>query len=232
VPTTVSEVIAENLGPLPENAVVIDMGCGSGFFSVLAAKKGAKKVYGVDIMPDAVALTEKNLARNGIPKGRVEVFCGNLFDPLENIKADLVIIDVPGIACRLARLSPWYPVPIAVASEDGSEPTTSALLHGRDHLLPGGSIIFPLLSLADNGRIFEIAQRIFDNNVKLLQQKLLPVTAQLQIALDQCPHLLANNVVSLVHRNRKKYWVFQIYQGQLRPVESESNECVLEERSN
>jgi methylase of polypeptide subunit release factors len=126
VPTTVSEVLAEQLTELPKAIAVIDMGCGSGFFAVLSAKLGAARIFAVDVTAQAVELTKKNLIRNGIAE-KAEVFCGNLFEPLKGIKVQQIILDVSGVAARLARSTPWYPVAIASASEDGTEPTISAL---------------------------------------------------------------------------------------------------------
>jgi len=68
VPTTVSEVMAQYLSAMPKETVVIDMGCGSGFFAVLAARLGAIKVYAVDVTVDAVELTKKILSAIGSPR--------------------------------------------------------------------------------------------------------------------------------------------------------------------
>ena len=43
VPTTTSELIAEQFGSCA-GETVIDLGCGSGFFAVLAAKMGATRL--------------------------------------------------------------------------------------------------------------------------------------------------------------------------------------------
>lgn len=212
VPTTVSEVMAKNLGELPERAVVIDMGCGSGFFSVLTAKMGASKVYAVDVMPQAVELTKRNLARNGIAEV-AEVYCGSLFDPIKEIKADLILIDVSGIAAKLARHTLWYPDPIATASEDGAEPTVSALKQGRDHLRPGGRLVFPFGSLANEQRILEAAREVFQNNLRSISEKLLPVSQQLRGAFDQCQDLVDKGFVSLVERRGKQYWLLHVYEA-------------------
>lgn len=214
VPTTVSEVIAEQLTELPKETVVIDMGCGSGFFAVLAAKLGAAKIYAVDVTSQAVELTNKNLTRNGIAE-KAEVFCGNLFEPLKGIKAQQIILDVSGVAARLARSTPWYPEAIVSASEDGSEPTISALSQGREHLLPGGKLIFPCGTLAHESRIIEAAKELFQNNLRPLSEKLIPVTQQLREAFDQCQDLLEKGWVSLVERRGKKYWLLHIYEGQV-----------------
>jgi len=123
VPTTTSQCLAEALDIQP-GEIVIDLGCGSGFLSILAAKRGASKVYAVDIMPQAVALTLRNARRNGV-ESRIEVFTGSLFEPLPGVQANLVIDDVSGIAEEAARATPWYPPPIPSGGPDGAESTVS-----------------------------------------------------------------------------------------------------------
>src|SRR3989304_2616173 len=214
VPTTVSDIMAKNIGTLPEKAVVIYMGCGSGILSVLAAKMGASKIYAVDVMPKAVELTKRNAERNGVAD-RVEASCGPLFEPLKEIKADLILIDVSGIAAKLARHTPWYPAAIATASEDGSEPTVSALKQGRDHLRPGGRLIFPFGSLANEKKIMEVAREIFNNNLRSLSEKLLPINQQLKAAFDQCQDLIEKGFVSLVERRGKLYWLLHVYEASI-----------------
>jgi methylase of polypeptide subunit release factors len=173
---------------------------------------GAAKVYAVDIMPEAVELTKRNVALNGVAD-RVKVFCGNLFNPIQDVKANLIIVDVSGIAEKLARHTPWYPDPIATASEDGTEPTVSVLKQGRDHLLPGGRIIFPFGSLANEKRILEVAQQVFEKNLRSLSEKLLPVTQQLKVAFDQCQDLIEKGFVYVVERRGKKYWLLRVYEA-------------------
>lgn len=57
--------------------------------------RGASKVYAVDIMPQAVALTRRNAKRDGVGS-RIEAFTGSLFEPLPGVRSD-VIVDVDPI---------------------------------------------------------------------------------------------------------------------------------------
>lgn len=69
--------------------VFVDVGCGDGFFSILAAKKVGDKgrVYAVDIDPKAIEKLKKNAEVEGLPNivtvvGRAEdtVFCDQCAD--------------------------------------------------------------------------------------------------------------------------------------------------------
>ncbi|MBA2410129.1 MAG: 50S ribosomal protein L11 methyltransferase [Gammaproteobacteria bacterium] len=50
----------------PRDREVIDYGCGSGILGLAALKLGARRVYAVDIDPQALVATRDNAARNGI----------------------------------------------------------------------------------------------------------------------------------------------------------------------
>jgi ribosomal protein L11 methyltransferase len=64
---------------------VLDMGCGSGVLSILAVRCGAERVLAIDRSPDAVAVTQHNVERNGAKSSVVvhhgnTVTAGELFD--------------------------------------------------------------------------------------------------------------------------------------------------------
>ncbi|MDR2812288.1 MAG: 50S ribosomal protein L11 methyltransferase [Puniceicoccales bacterium] len=71
---------------------VIDVGCGSGILSIAAAKLGFKTVYGFDIDPDAVRISEKNAAENGVPSIKFEV--AGINEGILGRRADLIVANV------------------------------------------------------------------------------------------------------------------------------------------
>ncbi len=86
---------------------VLDMGCGSGIFSIIAASRRAS-VISVDLNERAVEATIKNAKENQLEHS-VTTFHGNLFDPLSgNSRFDLMLFnppfypDDPGSASELA----------------------------------------------------------------------------------------------------------------------------------
>lgn len=54
---------------LPQDASVLDYGCGSGILAIAAKKLGARTVTGVDIDPQAVQAASDNAARNSVDAG-------------------------------------------------------------------------------------------------------------------------------------------------------------------
>lgn len=67
-PTTrlVLATLPDLLGPPGSPPAVLDVGCGSGILSVAAARLGAADVLGIDIDPEAPAVTAVNARRNGV----------------------------------------------------------------------------------------------------------------------------------------------------------------------
>ena len=66
--------------PIVAGTRFCDMGCGTGYLSVLAAEKGAN-VTAVDLNKDAAKNTVLNVDRYGV-SDTVEVLCGDLFEPI------------------------------------------------------------------------------------------------------------------------------------------------------
>ncbi|MFC0110068.1 methyltransferase [Kibdelosporangium aridum] len=55
-----------DLIPFGEMSAFLEMGCGTGIMSVLAALAGTKRVLGLDLNPNAVRNTEMNAKRHGV----------------------------------------------------------------------------------------------------------------------------------------------------------------------
>ena len=89
--------------------VVWDMYCGIGTISLFLAQK-AKKVYGVEIVPQAIEDARRNAKINGLDN--VEFFCGAAEDVVpekyaenkDGMKADIVVVDPPRKGCDVKLL--------------------------------------------------------------------------------------------------------------------------------
>lgn len=86
--------------------VVIDAYCGIGTISLLLAKK-AKKVYGVEIVPEAISDAKKNAALNGITNAEFVVGAAEKVMPwwtAQGLKPDVIVVDPPRKGCDGAFL--------------------------------------------------------------------------------------------------------------------------------
>ena len=82
---------------------VLDYGCGSGILAVAAAKLGARKVWAVDIDPQALLASDDNADQNGV-EDRIELAL-----PAElpaELSVDIVLANI--LAGVLVRLAPEF----------------------------------------------------------------------------------------------------------------------------
>jgi 23S rRNA (cytosine1962-C5)-methyltransferase len=87
------------LKDISKGKTVLDLFCYTGGFSVNAALGGAKRVVGVDIKPEWLAMARKNAELNGV-SDKIEHIEGDAFEVLNNIcnsgeKFDIIIVDPP-----------------------------------------------------------------------------------------------------------------------------------------
>ncbi len=103
-----ADMIDAELATRRGHAKVLDLGCGSGILSVIAAKLGAEHVDAVDIDPVAVKTAAENSVANGTD-GRVTVLQGDIrsvrgrrYDlAVANIIADVIVSIAPEIPALL-----------------------------------------------------------------------------------------------------------------------------------
>ncbi|HBA68220.1 MAG TPA: 23S rRNA (uracil(1939)-C(5))-methyltransferase RlmD [Lachnospiraceae bacterium] len=94
--------LAVEYAGLTGEETVWDLYCGIGTISLFFAKK-AKKVYGVEVIPQAIEDAKENAVYNGI--GNVEFLAGKAEEILpekyekEGIRADVIVVDPPRKGC-------------------------------------------------------------------------------------------------------------------------------------
>ena len=130
---------------MPRNVEILDMGCGCGCLSLLAARVFADcdvKVVATDILPEAIATTKLNIQRfvdlNKLAPDPAVVETtdgGNLFEPIGDRRFDLIIFNVPWVVSR-----PRSRAEIAICDED-QEIVRRFLTESPEHLNTGGHII-------------------------------------------------------------------------------------------
>ena len=94
--------LALEFAGLTGNETVWDLYCGIGTISLFLAQK-ARKVYGVEIVPEAIADAKNNARINGI--NNVEFYVGKAEEVLpdkyekENVYAEVIVVDPPRKGC-------------------------------------------------------------------------------------------------------------------------------------
>ena len=210
-PSTISVLLAEAL-EVEEGDVVVDVGCGTGVLSIIAAKLGASKVFGLDAAPDVVEVASRNASRHGV-EGVTTFLQGDLFDPLpDGITADIVIGDVSGIPDALAAESGWFP------SRQGGGPRGSELpirmLEGVHEVLrKGGRLFLPTGTLQDEAAILDKARSIL-NKLTQVRERAIPLPTALGQSTEVV-QLVRDRVIDLRERGSRKLWTAKVWVGSL-----------------
>lgn len=87
---------------IDENDVVIDAYCGIGTISLFLAQK-AKKVYGIEVVPEAIADAKKNAERNNIKNAEFTVGQAEKVMPKwkeKGLDPDVIVVDPPRKGCE------------------------------------------------------------------------------------------------------------------------------------
>ena len=92
---------------LPHSATVLDMGCGCGSLTLLAAQEVGYmgvKIYASDLLPEAIATTHFNRLRfadvHSSPPQIQIMPAGDLFQPVAGRRFDLIIFNAPWVVSR------------------------------------------------------------------------------------------------------------------------------------
>jgi methylase of polypeptide subunit release factors len=196
---------------IDDDSTVIDVGCGSGVLSIVAAKLGAKHVYGVDAAEGTVEVATANAQAQGVGD-RVEFFQSDMFDAIpDGGMADIVIGDVSGIPDELADVSGWFPSGLS-GGPTGAELPIRMLEEAKRLLRKGGKLFLPTGSLQDETSIVDKARSVFDS-IKMLTERHIPLPS----ALAEQPavvRLIRDRVIELTERGSRHLWTARIWEVQ------------------
>lgn len=140
---------------------ILDIGCGCGVVGIILAKLGLCKdsIYASDISKKAITLASRNASEMSID---FVARCGSLFEPWKDEKFDVIVDDISGIADDIAAISPWYPHGVSCnADRDGTKWVIQVIEQSRQHLVEGGKLILPVLSLSNENRIIQTLNDIY-----------------------------------------------------------------------
>ncbi|MGD2101662.1 MAG: 50S ribosomal protein L11 methyltransferase [Acidimicrobiia bacterium] len=209
-PSTISSLLADALHFKP-GSVVVDVGCGSGILSIIAAKLGASKVYGVDAAAETVEVAAANAEAHGV-SDIVEFAQGDMFGPLEeDLRADVVIGDVSGIPDEIASASGWFPSGLS-GGPTGAELPMRMIDESKRLLKKGGRLFLPTGTLQDEKSILDRARAVF-GSIKQLTERNIPLPS----ALAEDPAVLTalkEKVISLTQRGSRFQWTARVWEVQ------------------
>ena len=207
-PSTVSVLLAASL-EVEEDSVVVDVGCGSGVLAIVAAKLGAKKVYGTDAAEDTVEVASANAEAQGV--GDITTFFkGDMFEPLpSDLEADVVIGDVSGIPDEFAKASGWFPSGLS-GGPSGAELPMRMLHEAKNLLRRGGKLFLPTGSLQDEDSIMEKAKSVF-HSIRQLSERPIPLPSAL-VEHPALLRLMRAKVVDLKQRGSRLLWTARIWE--------------------
>ncbi len=209
-PTHTTQILADSM-KIKEGDMVLDLGCGVAPLAIVAAKRGAEKVYAIDIQEEACEYARYNVEINHVAE-RVHVMCGDLFEPVKGKKFDVIIDDVSGIAEAIARISRWYSCErIPVANENGTEPVVRMLEQSPHYLKEKGVLYLPVCTLSDAKKIIEKAKQIFKGNLELVAEKMFPLISELKEGIKDFQHLIDKGIVELYKRGSRYLWNLKIF---------------------
>ena len=193
-----------------QGKVILDLGCGSAPIAISLALAGACHVYATDLMHSACELSRRNAEANGV-KDRITVLQGDLFEPVSNLKFDVIVDDVSGVAEGVARLSSWFPEGVPLGGVDGTTATIEMLEQVESYLKPGGCLFFPVLSLSASVKILEVASRLFGSRMSRVASKHIPFNNELKANLNTLIDLRNSGLVSFDQVRSRLFWTLDVY---------------------
>jgi HemK-related putative methylase len=142
---------------------VLDIGCGSGIYSVALLAAGAGSVTALDVNPEAAEVTRANAVDNGLDVDRLTCVTADLAEFTARERFDLVVANPPHLP-----YSPTYArengLQLAlVGGPDGRSLYDAVIDRADDLVAPGGTLLMAHSSLADvertTGRMASLGYR-------------------------------------------------------------------------
>lgn len=154
--TFLAKTLAQSpeLEPPDNTSRALDLGTGSGVGAIFAARRGYR-VTAVDINPHAIRCSRANALIQGL-EDKIDVFQGNLFEPVQGKKFDLVTFNPPYF-----RGNPNSPLDMAWRADTVLERFAAGL---PEILEPGGKA---LLLLSTDGAKEDLLEALRNNSMTI-----------------------------------------------------------------
>jgi methylase of polypeptide subunit release factors len=196
-----------------DDDIVIDMGCGSGVLSIIAAKLGAKLVHGVDAEVETVRVATANAAEQGVAS-RTAFYRGDMFAPLpEGIRADVLIGDVSGVPDEIAKATGWVSSDLT-GGPSGAELPVRMLEQARRFMRKGGKVFLPTGSLQDEDSVLDAARNAFGRLKKLAERRIpLPSSVSENPAIRR---MARDEIIDVTQRGSRMIWTARVWEATVR----------------
>ena len=211
-PTTISAMVADTM-EVNDDDIVIDMGCGSGVLSIIAAKLGAKLVHGVDAEVETVRVATANAAEQGVAS-QTAFYRGDMFAPLpEGIRADVLIGDVSGVPDEIAKATGWVSSGLT-GGPSGAELPVRMLEQARRFMRKGGKVFLPTGSLQDEDSVLDAARNAFGRLKKLAERRIpLPSSVSENPAIRR---MARDEIIDVTQRGSRMIWTARVWEATVR----------------
>jgi SAM-dependent methyltransferase len=206
-PTHTSRTIADAIEVGPTDTV-IDVGCGSGVLSFVAARLGAARVVGCDISAEAVETARANAQSLGLGD-QCEFRVGSLLDPVRDLRADILIGDVSGIPDEIAQVAGWFPDGRA-GGPTGAELPSAMLESIGETLKPGGRLYLPTGTIQDERTILAKARELFGERMQAVVERDFPLPDVVGRSLAVA-RMMKEGLLNLHRRGSRILWRLRIW---------------------
>ncbi len=206
-PTHTSRTLAEAI-EISADDTVIDVGCGSGVLAFVAARLGARKVYGCDLSEPAVGVARRTAERLGLA-GVCEFRSGDLLEPVRDVRATVLIGDVSGIPDELASLSGWFEA-VPAGGPTGAELPRKMLASIGETLVPGGRLYLPTGTIQDEDAILSAAREVFGDNMEPVMEREFPLPDLVGKSVAAA-RLMKEGLLNLHRRGSRWLWRLRIW---------------------
>ena len=187
---------------------MIDVGCGSGVLSFVAAKLGARRVYGCDLSSAAIKAASENARRLGLD-GICEFREGDLLEPVRDVRATVLIGDVSGIPDEIAAATGWFD-DVPAGGPTGAELPTKFLSSIGETLAHGGRLYLPTGTIQDEGAILKAARGVFGDNMEPVVEKEFPLPDLVGRSVEVA-RMMKEGILNLHRRGSRLLWRLRIW---------------------